>query len=492
MAEALAFPPFTAFTPEFHMESLYLWPAKPAASLLALWLLSQLFFWAARAPMHRAFRALGRVLAGAFRITTRWCRAVSVSVARRDREMILEMGRGDAESKVAREFRRVETSFAKELGRYPELHRKMDDLAARLDADYKECGNAAPTPPGWAEATAAVAKMPQNGDNVVKKVLEEIHNTAKAGEKKALQEYRETTAKRHKILGGMAPMWKELKNNAETAGKSVAAALETTKRIDHHMTTYEQIRKGDDKAVRAMGWQSTQLFVVSLLVMAVALGGAFVNFNLIALPMSELVPSGSRIGGMPVSTVAALVIVLMEIAAGIFAMEMLGITSFFPKLDLLPSSRRRIILAVALAGLLLLACIESSLAVLREQIVESASALKASLAGVSERAVAGPASSRIPVVGQAVLGFILPWILAMVAVPLETLIATGGHIALTLTAGILALLSTVSRLLAHGARYLVEGLRHLYDIYIVPPLQIERMAGGGRPAMSPSKQGARP
>ena len=90
------------------------------------------------------------------------------------------------------------------------------------------------------------------------------------------------------------------------------------------------------------------------------------------------------------------------------------------------------------------------------------------------------------------LGFILPWILAMVAVPLETLIATGGHIALTLTAGILALLSTVSRLLAHGARYLVEGLRHLYDIYIVLPLQIERMAGGGRPAMSPSKQGARP
>src|SRR5438128_4524018 len=165
---------------------------------------------------------------------------------------------------------------------------------------------------------------------------------------------------------------------------------------------------------------------------------------MIALTISELVPSGSRIGGMPVSTVAALVIVLMEIAAGIFAMEMLGITSFFPKLDLLPSSRRRIILVVALAGLLLLACIECSLAVLREQIVESASALKASLAGVREQAVAGPASSRIPVVGQAVLGFILPWILAMVAVPLETLFPTGGHIALTLTPGVLALLSPVS------------------------------------------------
>ena len=87
-----------------------------------------------------------------------------------------------------------------------------------------------------------------------------------ADEKKALQEYRDSTAKRHKILNGMAPMLKELKDNAADAGKSVAAALETTKRIDAHMTTYEQIRKGEDKAVRAMGWQSTQLFVASLLV----------------------------------------------------------------------------------------------------------------------------------------------------------------------------------------------------------------------------------
>ena len=100
--------------------------------------------------------------------------------------------------------------------------------------------------------------------------------------------------------------------------------------------------------------------------------------------------------------------------------------------------------------------------------------------------------SRIPVVGQAVLGFILPWILAMVAVPLETLITTGGHIFLTLTAGILALVGTVARLLAHGSRYLLEGARHLYDIYIVIPLQIERLATGARPQISAAKQGARP
>ena len=58
------------------------------------------------------------------------------------------------------------------------------------------------------------------------------------------------------------------------------------------------------------------------------------------------------------------------------------------------------------------------------------------LAGVKDHPVAQTATSRIPVIGQAVLGFILPWILAMVAVPLETMISTGGHIVLSAATGL--------------------------------------------------------
>src|SRR3954464_9964541 len=321
--------------------------------------------------------------------------------------------------------------------------------------------------------------MPPIMDGTVKRVLEEIQKSAAAGEKKALNEFRETTAKKHKILSGMAPAWKELQKIATDVARAVSGALEATKRIDGFMTSYEQVRAEDQKTTRALGWNATQLFVVSLLGMAVALGGAFVNFNLIALPMSELVPSGSRIAGMPVSTVAALVIVLMEVAAGVFAMEMLGITSFFPKLELLPKSRRRIILTVAVGGLFMLACIEASLAVLREQIVESSTALKASLAGAAAAPVAQTASSRIPVIGQAVLGFILPWILAMVAVPLETMISTGGHIVLSVVAGLLHLGGMLSRLGGHVMRYALLAARHVYDIYIVIPLQVERVFANG-------------
>src|SRR5437870_2348643 len=250
------------------MERLYLWPTNPAASLLALWVISQVFFYFARSPMHRAFRGVSRLLGGAFRIAARWCRGMAVIVAKRDHEMIVDMGKGDLEAKIGREFHRIEGAFAKELARYPALHRKIDDAVTKVDADFQECATAAPAAPGWTDAVAAVAKMPPNGDGVVKKVLEEIQKSAVAGEKKALQEFREATAKKHKILSAMAPAWKEVQKISTDVGKAVAGALEATKRIDGFMTSYEQVREDYQNATRALGWNATQLFVVSLLVMA--------------------------------------------------------------------------------------------------------------------------------------------------------------------------------------------------------------------------------
>src|SRR2546427_6441230 len=87
---------------------------------------------------------------------------------------------------------------------------------------------------------------------------------------------------------------------------------------------------------------------------------------------------------MPVATVAALVIVLMEIAAGVFAMEMLGITSFFPKLELIPRSRRRIILVVAVGGLLVVVGVQAAVGLPLAEVVVVATPVEAALRGVEE------------------------------------------------------------------------------------------------------------
>src|SRR5438067_13718507 len=120
------------------MERLYLWPTNPAASLLALWVISQVFFYFARSPMHRAFRGVSRLLGGAFRIAARWCRGMAVIVPRRDHEMIVDMGRGDLEAKIGREFHRIEGAFAKDLARSPDRHRKIDDAVPQVGAHSRE------------------------------------------------------------------------------------------------------------------------------------------------------------------------------------------------------------------------------------------------------------------------------------------------------------------------------------------------------------------
>jgi hypothetical protein len=443
--------------------------------MLAILLISQVFLYAARVPMHRALRNLGRAIGGGFRLAARWCQGISQDLSRRGQELALANGREATGQRIEREFRRIEATFAKDLARIPDLHRRLDDHITKLEADYEECSEVPPPSPEWGEVVKTVAKLPSDHDPAVRKVLEEFHKSAVAGEKKAFNEYKAVTAKRHGILGSSMSRWKELRSATKEVGASCDRALQATTRIDGYMERYESALEEKGKTRRIMAWHAVNTFVISAIVMAVALGGAFINFQLIALPMSELVPAGSRLMGIPMPSIAALVLVLMEIAAGIFAMEMLGVTNMFAQLGHLSTGRRRLILGCAIGGLFLLAGIESTLAILREQMVVAESALKMSLGGVTGEAVAEPVQSKIPVIGQAVLGFILPWILAMMAIPLEMLIATSGPVLMALLGVILSLVASATRLLGHMFQRLAAVVSALYDVYIVIPLQIERM-----------------
>ncbi len=268
---------------------------------------------------------------------------------------------------------------------------------------------------------------------------------------------------------------------------SVTRALESASRIDSFVDDYQKIREETEDSARALTYSAIKFFFVSLLVLGIALGGAFINFQLISLPMSELVPAGARVGGIPVSTVSALVLVLMEAALGIFLMDMLGITEFFPKLSTIPRARRQLILWLGIAGLFFLSGVGGSLAVLREQIVEADAALKLSLAGEESRIVDSASRSSIPVVGQAVLGFILPWVLALVAVPLEMLLDSGRHVAGSAAVLFLRILGVTLSCIAGLIRHVTNIILNIYDVYISIPLRIEQLVRRGEGDEPPTR-----
>jgi hypothetical protein len=463
------------------METIYLWPDQPALSILVLWLISTIVLWAARTPVLQLLGELGTNVEDGLRGLAQRCGAAADTLRQRTRSVLLASGALELQHKLDHEFQRIDAGFSERLGQYSELHRKLDDTLQRMDADYQQCGESPPEVPGWTSAVQSIASVPNPGDANVHKVLDDVRASLQKSEKKALQAYKDDTSKRHKMLGKMRPVWKEIRGLMTRMKDLVGRAQETTAKVNSYVDEYNRIRKDEQEAARALAYSAAKLFTISLLVMGVALGGAYINFQLIALPMSELVPAGAHMGGVPVSTVSALVIVLMEIAVGIFMMDMLGITDLFPKLSAVPTAKRRLILGISMTALFFLAAVESSLAVLREMIVEADAALKMSLAGASDAAVVEASTSNIPVVGQAVLGFVLPWILAMVAIPLEMLLDSSRHVLADLLALLLDGIGAVARLVAHLFRLVLRTLPKLYDVYVAIPLKIERSLRAGEP-----------
>lgn len=462
------------------MESLYLWPNMPVLSVSVLIVTSMLFFYLAKAPIHSALQSLSDGTAGGFRKISDWAKSLASTMHEKNRKVLLESGVADKEQKIIEEFRRVEASYTKHLADYPKLHLKLDDNITKLNADYKECGQVTLEAPGWSDVIESIAKVKGNsGDRVIEKMLSEIHKSAIESEKRALAELRNISSKRHKILSTLEPVWKKVTNLMQEVNTKIELVLETSGRIDKYMVQYEKIRKGGQDSIDMLSTRSSKLFVFSLIVIAVAVFGALINFQLIALPMSELVPAGTRIFGMPVSEVAALVIVCLEVVLGIFFMEALGVTSIFPQITGMTRGKRRVLLYGSLIGLLFLASVEAALAILRETIAEAGATTERMLAG-DLTGSSGNDGSHIATAGQAVLGFTLPWILSMVAVALEMFIESSQHVLAKLAVLIVILLGHICRMISYLLEYMIQIIMHLYDAYIIIPLQIGNMFKKGK------------
>ena len=461
------------------MTDLYIWPEMPFISIATLVIASMIFLYLARTPLHLALQSLDEGIAGGLTKISIWINNLVEKMREKSKKVLLESSIADCEQKIAHEFKRVDVSYTKHLADYPKLHLKLDDSIASIDADFKECGQAVPEAPGWNQAVESIANMKgaASGDRIIEKMLKELHKSAVDGEKAALAEMRKTAGQRHKILSALAPTWNKILKTMNTVNTKVELVLETSGKIDKYMKEYESVRNGGADSIDILSSKATKLFIFSTLVIVIAGFGAFINFNLIALPMSELVPAGTRVLGLQVSDISALVIVMLEIVLGIFLMEALGITNIFPQIASMTSSKRRILLYAALLGLLFLASVEAALAILRENIAETNAATTQALAGKAAT-TSSTEGSQITVIGQATLGFVLPWILAMVAVPLEMLIESSQHVLNKLLILVIVLVGYLIGIIGHLISTTMKIIIHLYDAYIIIPTKIGNLFPG--------------
>jgi hypothetical protein len=91
-----------------------------------------------------------------------------------------------------------------------------------------------------------------------------------------------------------------------------------------------------------------------------------------------------------------------------------------------------------------------------------------------------PVNSWIPTVGQMALGFILPFALTFVAIPLESFVQSSRVVMGRVMTSALRAGAFFLRLLATFGSYTGTFLVHFYDLLIVPPLWVAGLIQGRR------------
>lgn len=454
-------------------------PDSPVLSVLLLVVVLVVAMYGARSPAHRVIQSTAKAVTQACKLTAEAIRGVQNRLTDRTREVLLSNGLQEAERQIEQEFTRIASSVERDLGGYPALHRILADQVQRIDEDYRKATDAPPALEGWKQTIQAAGELSKTvgSPTAASKAVDALRVAVEKVHDEALDVYRENSRERHRLLAKMVPAWRSMDSTLARVETAVTGIFERSRHLDDLMKGYRDIASKSDAAERALATSSLTQFATSALVLVIALLGGFINFQLIALPMSEMVGATSRIGSMPTSDVAALVIILIEITMGLFLMESLRITRLFPVIGRLERRSRVRMAWATFAILFVLAGIEASLAYMRDMLAADRIALTQTLAGgVAQR----PEFMWIPSIGQMVMGFILPFALTFVAIPLESFVHTGRIVLAQMTAGILRFVAFTVLLIGFSAEHVGKAVKDIYDMVVFLPLKVEELIVGAR------------
>ncbi len=454
----------------------------PVASAILWIILIVAALYLIRSTAHMTIQLAARTLHRTFRIASKAVSRSESTLATRNRDVLLAAGRESKERVIEREFDRINEFVRKDLAKYSTLHRSLSESIGRIEQDHQEAVDVPPDPPGWVKAVEAVAAIDsKEGRIMVGNILSDIHKSLVKAHKEAMAAYHVASAKRHKLLRVMRPEWRQIQQTLERVGKNVDSLLSRSVTIDRLMKEYEDIVQGHDRAVSILSSSSLVNLFVSAFVLVIAIGGATINFSLIARPMAEMVGGTSLIGGFRTADIAALVIILVEISMGLFLMESLRITRLFPVIGALPDKTRVRMIYITFTILFLLATVEAGLAYMREVLLHDELATSALLRGDIGATATGE-YMWITTAAQMGMGFILPFALTFVAIPLETFVHSMRTVVGLIAISVLRTISLAFRLLANVFLYLGSLLKQVYDLPLFVPLWLEERIARNREA----------
>ncbi|NOY62809.1 MAG: hypothetical protein GXP10_06630 [Gammaproteobacteria bacterium] len=451
---------------------LQVWSNSPGVSA-AVWLaIIVVVLYLGRTPSHQLIRSTSHGLRASLRLVARSVGKMEERLNQSNKAVVLSIAREATERGVESEFFRINALVERDLSGYPALHRKISDVIERIESDFHNASEAPAAPPAWLDAVEAIANIPRNGDVTASRILDNIEKTIKSAHNETQQAYKKSSAERHRLLKQMLPSWRNLSTTIDQVKGTISGLEERSRFIDEQMQIYQRIRANEDSIARTLTSSSLTQFFIAGLVLLIAILGSVINFQLIALPMSEMVGGTSQLGPMRTADVAALVIIMVEMAMGLFLMESLRITHMFPIIGNMNDAMRKRMVIVTFVILAALATVEASLAYMRDLLALDREAIMQSLSGSQ---LVEAQFRWIPSVGQMMMGFILPFALAFVAIPLESFIHALRTALGVIAAVLLRLITFVIRLVGNVIYHTGKVFIAAYDLIIMLPLRVEQL-----------------
>lgn len=450
-------------------------PEQPILSISILILISLSFMYVSRTVVHRVLRRVARLLTFVLRLQAKYLVALAERISQRNRDVMLETGMAQQERRLERDFHRVRILAERDLAQFPDLQHTIGQHISQLEEDYHRTAETPPPAPDWLNAIESVVRLreTQTGNPVVSKVLKDLETNLHRQHHRSLADYRKGMNRRHRLLHGMMPQWRKLNHTLERVGAGVRGLLTQADEIQKHLSRYREIQAGSERAERLLRVSSITHFMLSSAALFAFLAIAWLNFQLIRLPLSETISSTETIGGYALADLAAATLVALEMVLGMLLLEVLQVTRLFDGFTALDEHRRRGLFWSLLALLIVFALAHTGLLYWRADGMGPGSTLQQLIAYPVVVIEAPLLDEWLPIGARMLMGLVLPFALVFTAAPLERWMETGRILAAEFMVLALGLTSLILRLLAGTVRNLAEVLVAVYDLIISLPLWLE-------------------
>ncbi len=449
-----------------------------ASAVVAAWLVLYL----GRPNFHRGVRAAARLVRHPLGLAARFLRAGAADIHRRNRALLQAQARADAGLKIEREWARLDEIVRRDVQGFPALQEALLRQIEQWEAEFQRSGEIPQPSPEWTKAVSAVARLRAGEDAVAERVQTGFQALVQNAHEQALRERRRVVAERHRALARAQLMWQVVAKSLERVENRLARVAESAFGVHEAVGRYQVLCEQAPPIDRALVTSAVARLLAAGFVLLVAAGGALMNAHLIGAPLRWLgIGRGLALAGYPASEVAAAILIAIEVVAGIILFDALDVTHLFGIVAVLSRRARRTAAAGAIGLLVALAALQAILAFVREGAVQGVPAIKG---------VAIPGLPLWQTAAEGLLAFVLPCVMALVAIPLEAFIY-----ALRTIAGVVV--ETLVRMAAFGFRVaarvvsgVADTLSAVYDLFILPPLLLERAFQYGAHLSAERRRGA--